>query len=164
MQLTHSSHIAASHSKEIILICDQLTSPANAGSLFRLADAFGVQQIIFGGILPDITSGRVRRTARNTEKIIPFSKSDHLPQTIASLHKMGFQSIALEITASSIPIANLEISSHKIALIIGSERHGIHDELLELCTHTTHIPMYGANSSMNVAQAGGIALYELTRV
>lgn len=164
MQLTHDNHTPTVHDKEIILICDQVNSPANAGSIFRLADAFGVKEIIFGHQLPDIKSSRLRKTARHTEKIVRFRESEHLPNTLLDLHKQGYHSIALEITDVSIPIRRLEIDTNKMVLIIGSERTGITEELLNLCKYTGHIPMYGINSSMNVAQAAGIALYELTSV
>lgn len=164
MQLTHAHHAPSTHNKEIILVCDHLTSPANAGSILRLADAFGVKEIIFVGISPDISSSRLRKTARNTERTVPFRESESMIQTIKSLHKESFISIALEITTDSTPISSIDLPENgKIALIIGSERSGITQETLHLCSKIAHIPMFGTNSSMNVAQATGIALYELTR-
>lgn len=162
MQLNHNHHTPAKHDKEIILLCDHLSSPANAGSIFRVADAFGVQEIIFGQGLPDIKSGRLRKTARHTERIVRFRESVNPTNTLLNLHKEGYHSIALEITDSSKPIRSLTIVAPKIVLVIGGERHGITEDLLKVCKDIGHILMYGSNSSMNVAQATGIALYEIT--
>lgn len=164
MQLAHNHHKPSTHHKEIILVCEHMTSPANAGSIFRLADAFGVKEIIFCGNQPDTRSSRLRKTARNTEKTIPFRASDTIKNTLQELHDLSFTSIALEITSNSKPMSTIDFSRlDKVALVIGAESIGITDETLEQCNNIAHITMYGINSSMNVAQATGIALYELTR-
>ena len=49
-------------------------------------------------------------------------------------------------------------------LVVGSERNGIQHEILTCADSVYHIPMYGQNSSMNVAQATSIALYEITKL
>ncbi len=165
MQLTHTHHTPASHNKEIIIVCDHVSGPANAGSIFRLADAFGVQEIIFCGNTPDVTSSRLRKTARNTERTVRFRESGNITTTLANFKEQAFTIIGLEIDSTSIPIANLESKKlHKIVLVIGAESTGISDKTLSQCEIKAHIPMYGINSSMNVAQATGIALYELTRL
>ncbi len=51
----------------------------------------------------------------------------------------------------------------KICLILGSEQSGVSPSLLEIADHTVHIRMLGLNSSMNVATACAIAVYEMTR-
>lgn len=162
-QLSHSDHKRSTSSGRIVLLCDGVQSPANIGSLFRLGDAFGVDEIIFGGVHVDLSSNRLRRTARNTYEVVRFRESEHLPTTLSQLHNEGFSSIAVEITASSTPLNKLKISAKKLVLIIGNERNGISDELLELSQNTVHIPMLGNNSSMNVAQAAAVAFYELRR-
>lgn len=164
MQLTHTHYTPASHNKEIIIVCDHVSGPANAGSIFRLADAFGVQEIIFCGNAPDVTSSRLRKTARNTERTVRFRESENISTTLINLREEGFSTIALEIDSTSIPIAEVHIANmSKISLVIGAESTGVTPEALEQCAVIAHIPMHGINSSMNVAQAAGIALYELTR-
>lgn len=164
MQLTHTHHSPASHNKEIIIVCDHVSGPANAGSIFRLADAFGVQEIIFCGNTPDVTSSRLRKTARNTERTVRFRESENITTTLINLREQGFSTIALEIDSTSIPIAEVHIANmSKISLVIGAESTGVTPEALKQCAVIAHIPMHGINSSMNVAQAAGIALYELTR-
>lgn len=161
MQLTHSSHRKQSHAKEIILLCDHIVSPANQGSLFRLADAFGVREVIFIGSAPDTGSSRLKRTARSTEQHISYRNTDTPIEVIRTLTQEGYTPVALEITSSSVELNKLTIDSHKILLIIGNEQQGISQEILEMSQHIAHITMYGNNSSMNVAQATGIALYHI---
>ena len=70
----------------------------------------------------------------------------------------------MEITSSSKPLEELEFSKNKkIALLIGNEIQGVSEYFLKNAHQVTHIEMFGKNSSMNVVQATGIALYEITR-
>lgn len=167
-QLSHKEHQISSHNHNITVICDHLQSPANQGALFRICEAFGVKKIIFFGNTIDLTSSRLKRTARNTEKTVPHSCFIDEDQKITEI--LGFKKntdtavIGLEITASSKPISTFKISEEKeIILVIGNEKNGISKTLLSQLDTICHIPMYGANSSMNVIQATGIALYSLIK-
>jgi tRNA G18 (ribose-2'-O)-methylase SpoU len=48
-------------------------------------------------------------------------------------------------------------------LVIGHEAHGIPKPILDMCQEAMHLPMYGVNTSMNVAMAAGIAVYDQIR-
>lgn len=165
MQLTHEAHSKPKDdAKDIIVLCDHVKGPANIGSIFRLSDAFGVNEIIFGGLSLDLSSSRLKRTARNTHEKVRFRESADLQITLQELHTQGYDSLALEITDQSIPLHTLpKIAWDKVVIIIGNENFGISENLLRKVSQTGHISMLGINSSMNVAQALGIALYEITR-
>ncbi|MFC4635995.1 TrmH family RNA methyltransferase [Dokdonia ponticola] len=161
-QLTHDHHQHKNVDHQIVLLCDHVKGPANIGAIFRLADAFQVSEIIFCGTSVDITSNRLKRTARNTQSLVRFHESESILKTLDQLHAESFTSVALEITTKSTPIQDFKNKDLKnMVLIIGDENHGVSDAVLDTVHHTLHIPMYGANSSMNVAQATAIALYAL---
>ncbi len=165
MQRSHQEHHPPSHTKDIVIVCDHITGPANMGSIFRLSDAFGVNEIIFFGEQPDIKSNRLRRTARTAEKQVRFRESGNILETLIEMEQNGYMSFALEITTNSNALQNVDIYKYpKILLIVGNERNGVSKVILNNVKKTVHIPMFGANSSMNVAQATGIALYEITRL
>lgn len=148
----------------VILLLDNITGEANIGSLFRLADAFGVEKIIFSGSTPNLNSNRLKRTARNTRNTVKFEFQDNPCQALKNLKDKGFKAMALEITRKSLPLQYLNLdNTEKLILIAGNERHGISDEILKHCEISHHIEMFGENSSMNVAQSVGIALYEITK-
>ncbi|QIE58476.1 TrmH family RNA methyltransferase [Rasiella rasia] len=163
LQHNHKSTPFSEEKNDLILVCDNLQSPANIGAIFRLCDAFGVKKIL-SNVAFDMSSNRLKRTSRNTEKHIPFEITESLPARVVQLQQQGYVTIALEIATASIALPNLSLQSkQKIVLIIGNEKHGVSEELLSISDITTHIQMYGQNSSMNVAQATAIALYELTK-
>jgi tRNA G18 (ribose-2'-O)-methylase SpoU len=70
--------------------------------------------------------------------------------------------VAIEITSQSSDVYRTQLSTDG-AFVIGSERYGISEHILRLCTYAVHIPMFGVNSSMNVATSLGIVLYEWHR-
>ena len=163
-QLIHKE--TSFHKKQfpIILLLDNITGEANLGSIFRLADAFGIQKLIICGSKPNLNSNRLKRTARNTYKTVDFEFQEDPVETIKFLKKKSYKNVAIEITSSSRSIQNFKAGvDQKIVLIAGNERHGVSKNVLEICDEIYHIDMFGENSSMNVAQSVGITLYEFTK-
>jgi tRNA G18 (ribose-2'-O)-methylase SpoU len=98
--------------------------------------------------------------------ILLFSASlkaqDNPVTIINALIEKGYKIISLEITSSSIDIRELKIHpDEKICLILGSEKEGINQDLLNISDHSIHIPMHGQNSSMNVATACAITCWQI---
>ncbi|WP_309561195.1 TrmH family RNA methyltransferase [Christiangramia sp. SM2212] len=132
--------------------------------MLRLADAFGIQKIIFCGSEPNLKSNRLKRTARNTHNTVNFEFEEDSVECVNKLKNQGYRTVAIEITSTSQSIENFVLENeNKILLVAGNERHGISEEVLGLCEDYYHIEMFGENSSMNVAQSVGIALYEITK-
>lgn len=146
----------------ITLVCDNINKAANIGSLFRIADAFGVEKILFCGTGIPI-GRRMTKTSRATEKIVPYEIHDSALSTIENLKTKGYHILSLEITSESTPIHFHNFSNQPTAIVIGDENHGISASILEQSNSIVHITMFGRNSSMNVVQATSIALYEITK-
>ena len=164
MQLDHYSSKFEKNQFAIILVTDNVTRPANVGSIFRIADAFGVEKLILGGGAIELNR-KVWNTSRATEKVIEFEQIENSQDVIKKLKKEGYSVICLEITENSKSISKIKLENNqKIVLVVGSERNGIQHEILTSADSVYHIPMYGQNSSMNVAQATSIALYEITKL
>jgi tRNA G18 (ribose-2'-O)-methylase SpoU len=165
IQLTHSSTAFKERKFPIVLVLDSINSPANVGSLFRLADAFNIEKIIFcGNTFADLSSSRLKRTARSTVKTIPTEDFGSTVKACLDLSSRGYSIFALEITNTSEAVDSLAYNEYeKIALVIGNENAGIEKDVLKIAHKSLHINMFGNNSSMNVAQAAGIALFEITK-
>jgi tRNA G18 (ribose-2'-O)-methylase SpoU len=80
---------------------------------------------------------------------------------IKKLKKQGFEIIALEQTPKSEILFEMDFKNPNIALVLGNEVEGISPETLKHCDRHAEIPMYGQKSSLNVAIAAGIAMYEI---
>lgn len=163
MQLTHYNSRFQPHQFPIILICENVTNAANIGSLFRTADAFGIEKLIFCG-QPLLFNRKMAKSSRATEKYVNYEWHAHTETVLKTLKEAGRQIIALEITDESVPLSIVKLDAKTpIVLLIGDENFGISEPCLELAHLTVHINMFGQNSSMNVVQAASIGLYEITR-
>jgi len=162
VQLTHDTSKFKSRNFGIKLICDGLKSPYNIGGIFRIGDAFGIEELIFLNSGDDLGK-RFKKTSRSAEKYVAHSFSNDFDFLEKSLGAQKYRLIALEITETSVPIQTLKIDKNcPIALVIGNENFGISNAILPQIETHAHIDMYGVNSSLNVVQSASIALYEIT--
>jgi tRNA G18 (ribose-2'-O)-methylase SpoU len=160
-QLSHTTTPFSKNKFPLIVLCDGLSSPANVGGLFRICEAFGVEQILFYNGNIDINSSRLKRTARETYKLVDYAICNDIKHTLKGLIKKGYEIIALEISEISTPSEMVTLNKKAVVLIVGNEQFGVSEEILALTSKHMHIEMYGENSSMNVVQATGIAIYTL---
>lgn len=162
MQLTHYTSNFKKQKHPITIVCDNITNAPNIGSLFRIADAFNIEELIFCG--DDIPIGRrMTKTSRSTEKYVNHRTEEKIDDVVLRL-KETHQIIALEITENSTELSTFKLEANKpIVLILGDENFGVSESVLNQSDAVVHINMYGNNSSMNVAQATSIALYEFTK-
>ena len=77
MQLNHYTSKFTKQRFPIVLISDNVSHAANLGSLFRTADAFGIEHLILGG--SPIEMGRkFTKTSRSTEQSVSFEQLETL--------------------------------------------------------------------------------------
>ena len=164
IQHTHETTEFQEKKFPVILLLDEVSSPANIGSLFRLSDAFNIEKVLFSGSEVDLRSNRLKRTARATIDSVQHEQVEDPFLACETLAAEGYEVIALEVAQDSVALESLDYSRFKkIVLILGNENSGIKEKLLAMATNKVHINMFGKNSSMNVAQAAGIALFEITK-
>lgn len=163
MQLNHYNTNFKKQKHPITIVCDNVTNAPNIGSLFRIADAFGVEELIFCG--SDIPLGkRMTKTSRSTEKYVSYRTSEDIETLVKTLKSNNHYLIALEITENSVALAEFKLQTNlPIAIILGDENFGVSATILKQMDAVIHINMYGNNSSMNVVQATSITLYEITK-
>jgi len=165
LQRDHDNTVFKEQKVEIIVVCDGMQSPANVGGLFRICEAFGVARIIFSETTIDFNSARLKRTARGTNDRVPYSLTEDILETLIEYTSLGFDIFGLEITSTSQPLASLEVSEQrKVVWVIGHESTGVSEKVLHSYKNHYHIDMFGSNSSINVIQALGIALFKVTNI
>lgn len=161
LQLSHEETPSLDAKQEVIVNASLITSPANLGSVFRIAEAFGVKEIYLLENQQDlIESNRFKRVSRSTEKQITVTYLKTLEDCFLNKSKVHFTPIGIELTDSAIPIHHYNNQS-SVQLFVGNERTGIPDQIIHYLSETYYIPIYGKNSSINVAQSLGIALFQI---
>ena len=143
-----------------ILIADHLMTPDNLGAMIRLADNIGASEVCFLGNEEEHRLGKVRRAAASSRDNIRwyFSEETDLHQIVPK----GKKIVAIETANNATCIYDTPLPED-IAFIVGNERNGLSDGLLEQCDMVVYIPVPGPTRSLNVSHAAAVALFEWQR-
>jgi RNA methyltransferase, TrmH family len=144
----------------LILAIDALQDPGNLGTILRTADWFGVERVLLGEGCVDLYNPKVVRATMGAVFRLKIEENVALTHRLAVLSHQGYRLIA---TSSSAELAISEIEPGRDVLIIGSEAHGVHQELLRRADVTFAIPKRGSGDSLNAAVAASICLYHFTQ-
>jgi tRNA G18 (ribose-2'-O)-methylase SpoU len=161
----------------ISLVVDNVRSLDNVGMLFRLCELARLNHLYLTGYTghprlkkdnrPDnVIKRHEQRITKTAVYAIPHQPWTHAADSlplIKKLKKQGTQIVSLEQTKTSVSYQEVPITNYKlpIALIIGHERQGIREELLNLSDLIIDIPILGLGNSHNVAMSTGIVLYNI---
>lgn len=160
-QLEHDEIKPTPRRFPICLVLDGVSKPQNVGMIFRLAEAFGVERLLLCGATIAPPNVKVVKSARSTVERVPFEIFEKTTEALAQLRSDGCKLIGLEITAASVDLRHFDFQKlEKTALVVGSEQYGISAEALAQLDACVSIKLYGENSSLNVANAVAIGLFQ----
>jgi len=148
--------------KDFFVICDNIRSLENVGSIFRTADALGVTKIFLCGISGRPPHQKIAKTALGAEKTVPFEYHKQTWRIVRKLKKEKVFIVALEQNEKAINYLKFK-PKFPLALIIGNEVKGVSKKALGLSDHIIHLPMKGKKESLNVSVAFGVAGYQINQ-
>ncbi|MDE3253443.1 MAG: RNA methyltransferase [Bacteroidota bacterium] len=141
---------------KLTLVLDDIRDPGNLGTLIRIADWFGIDQIIASEETVDLYN----------PKVIQSTMGSFLRVQVWYKPLAGF------LSSVTVPVYGALLEGKSIytqppvkegILIIGNESRGIAPELLPFVSDPVTIPRLGGAESLNAAIAGGILLSQMTR-
>ena len=138
----------------------QIINPENIGNMIRLADNVGAEDVFILGADFQLRMSSVKKTAGlsfNNVRLTFISPEDFFDQL-----SPDSQLVAIETSEDSTNIFTNKLPE-KIIILVGNERNGLPDEILQKCSLKVHIPMTGKCKSMNVSHALSVALFEWQR-
>lgn len=150
----------------VSLLLHDIRSVHNVGSMFRTADASGVEKIYLSGVTPAPLDrfGRKRKdlgkVALGAEDSVAWEVVTEPLAFIEKKKKEGYEILALEQSEKSIDYRTY-IPQKPILLLVGNEVGGVPQELLDISDTIIEIPQYGKKESLNVSVACGIALFRM---
>jgi tRNA G18 (ribose-2'-O)-methylase SpoU len=163
-QITYDEYQPVRRTFPLALILDNVESHHNVGAIFRIADTLGAESLALCGNTPKPQHKLVSRSARGAERHVGYACFETTLAAIQDYRSRGYTILALEITNTSQDIKTLIIKDlGKVALVAGSESHGIAQVVLDVVDGAVHIPTLGFCLSMNVSTSVAVAVYELTR-
>jgi len=155
----------------MVIILNNIRSLYNVGSIFRTADAAGVEKIYLCGITPEPVDrfGKLRaqlvKVSLGAEKSVKWEKVKTASRLIDKLREEGYKIFSVEQAKSSIPYNKLKVQSKKLksfALVFGNEVKGLPPAILKRSDKILEIPMRGKKESLNVGVAFGVVIFYLT--
>lgn len=146
-----------------IVVCPDVQDPTNLGTVLRNCAAFGVDLVLLGGKCADPFSRRVLRVSMGAVLDLAIITPRDLAADLASLQsKYGVQTIATVLDPAA-DILDTSARPLRMALLLGSEGHGLEAAWTDAADQRVTIPMELGTDSLNVAVASGIFLYHYTR-
>jgi tRNA G18 (ribose-2'-O)-methylase SpoU len=146
----------------VTVMLDNLRSAYNVGSFFRTADAARVERLVLCGITSCPPHKGVLKTALGAEQTMPWDFVENSTEAALMLRAGGHELAVLETSVRSVDLFDW-VPQFPVCLVFGNELTGIQPELLAASDVHVRIPMLGLKHSLNVATAGGIAIFELLR-
>lgn len=143
--------------QDFVVVLDSLEIPGNVGTIYRTLDACGVTGVILVNPITKPTNPKLTAAARGTNLIIPTVTMTY-EEAQTYLESQRYTIYLGE------PKLGQDYQSYtykgKIAIVVGNERFGIHEEWYSHPHQKVFIPMQGNNNSLNVGVATSILVYE----
>jgi TrmH family RNA methyltransferase len=134
----------------VSIALDTVQDPGNVGTIIRIADWFGIRQIICTPESADAYNAKTIQATMGSMLRVPvyvqsltalLQEHKHIPSYAATLHGSN--------------IVHTPTIKEGI-ILIGNESRGLSEEVLALCSHRITIPRLGHAESLNAAVATGI--------
>jgi TrmH family RNA methyltransferase len=136
---------------EIGLALWHVGDPGNVGTLVRSAAALGPAFVALSEGCADATGPKALRASMGALFRVPLLAFDDAPGRRIALVAHG-----------GVPTEELDLAG-PTTFVLGAEREGLPESVLATCEGRATIPLAPGSESLNVATAGAIALYELSR-
>ncbi|TVR48883.1 MAG: RNA methyltransferase [Puniceicoccaceae bacterium] len=143
-----------------LLVAEAIEKPGNLGTLLRSADAAGVDGVVLCDPVTDLFNPNVVRSSTGVLFSMPVARAS-TAEAIAFLKVRGIRMVATTPAAETLYTA-ADLTG-PVALVMGSEQHGLGAGWLEAADLRVRIPMAGQADSLNVAMATLLTVFEVVR-
>jgi TrmH family RNA methyltransferase len=143
-----------------LVVLAGLGDPGNAGTVMRSAEAAGAAGVICcGGVDP--YGPKAVRASAGSVLLLPVVEDPDLRRVLVALGDAHLRRVGLAAHGgTALEQADLR---GPVAVVLGSESHGLPDGLERVLDEVLTIPLAGRTESLNVAMAGTLALFEAAR-
>ncbi len=144
-----------------VIILDRITDTRNFGAISRVADASGVDAIIIPEKESAIITSDSIKTSAGAINYIPICKVKSLRSTANFLKESGLKLVSCTEKGDK-KFYDADLTS-PCCIILGSEKDGISNSLMDISDEKLNIPMNGNVESLNVSSSASVILFEVVR-
>lgn len=141
-----------------VLVLDGVKDPGNLGTIIRIADWFGIEEIICSPDTVDCYNSKVIQSTMGAIFRIKLVYTD-----LVDFCNRQEEHCIIGAQMEGESSYTVDFPKEKGILVMGSESHGISEQLQQVLSKSVTIPSFGKSESLNVGVACGILLSELRR-
>jgi tRNA G18 (ribose-2'-O)-methylase SpoU len=146
-----------------VLVLEDVVDHTNVGAIFRSGAALGFDAVLLAPRCADPLYRRSVKVAMGAVFSVPWTRLTDWYDALPQLSAAGFTTVALTLADDALPIEETVAGLDKVALVLGSEGHGLSARWQESADRRAVIPMSAGVDSLNVAAAAAVACYVTAR-
>ena len=146
-----------------VLVLEEIVDHTNVGAIFRSGAALGFDAVLLAPRCADPLYRRSVKVAMGAVFALPWTRLPDWPGALPSLSERGFTTVALTLADDAVPVEQAVAGVDRLALVLGSEGHGLSPRWEAAADRRAIIAMSGGIDSLNVAAATAVACYVAAR-
>ncbi|KAA1415831.1 RNA methyltransferase [Nocardioides humilatus] len=146
-----------------VVVLEDVVDHTNVGAIFRSAAALGFDAALLAPRAADPFYRRAIKVGMGAVFTLPWTRLPDWYDALPSLTEAGFTTVALTLADDAQPIEDAVAGIDKVALVLGSEGHGLSERWQRAADRRAIIPMAPGIDSLNVAAASAVACYVTAR-
>ncbi len=146
-----------------VLVLEDIVDHTNVGAVFRSGAALGFDAVLLAPRCADPLYRRAVKVAMGAVLSVPWTRLPDWREALPTVSAAGFTTVALTLAADTVPLEDAVSGLDKVALVLGSEGHGLSATWEAAADRRATIPMRPGIDSLNVAAAAAVACYVTAR-
>jgi tRNA G18 (ribose-2'-O)-methylase SpoU len=146
-----------------VLVLEDIVDHTNVGAIFRSGAALDIDAVLLSPRCADPFYRRSIKVGMGAVFTMPWTRLDDWYDALPTLSSLGFTTVALTLAPDSLPIEEAVAGVDRVALVLGSEGHGLSPRWEQSADCRAIIPMAEGIDSLNVAAATAVACYVTAR-
>jgi tRNA G18 (ribose-2'-O)-methylase SpoU len=146
-----------------VLVLEDLVDHTNVGAIFRSGAAFGFDAVLLAPRCADPLYRRSIKVGMGAVFSTPWTRLPDWYDALPALSAAGFTTVALTLADDATAIEDAVAGVDRVALVLGSEGHGLSRRWEQSADRRAIIPMREGIDSLNVAAATAVACYITAR-
>jgi tRNA G18 (ribose-2'-O)-methylase SpoU len=142
-----------------ILVLEDIVDHTNVGAIFRSGAAFGFDAVLLAPRCADPLYRRSIKVGMGAVFSMPWTRIPDWYDALPSLSAQGFTTVALTLADGAVAIEDAVAGVDRVALVLGSEGHGLSSRWEQTADRRAIIPMREGIDSLNVGAATAVACY-----
>jgi tRNA G18 (ribose-2'-O)-methylase SpoU len=144
-----------------VVVMEDLADHTNVGAIFRSVAALGFDAVLLSPRCADPLYRRAIKVSMGSVFWLPYARVDDWYAAPNLLKAAGYTTFAMTLADDSVPIDSVPHDVERLALIVGSEGHGLSTRWEQAADHRVTIPMAADIDSLNVASSVAVACWEM---